>query len=132
VITLMPPVTVPGKEYTVLVPRVDADGLDVAGLRRPDDIETPLATHTGWNQRAAGFRHGDLSALSGMYVPFAETRGERLASGDPRLSIEERYRNHGDYVSQVRAAALALRAQGYLLQEDVRRIIDEAAHRDVP
>jgi hypothetical protein len=132
VITLMPPVTVPGKEYTVLVPRVDADGLDVAGLRRPDDIETPLATHTGWNQRAAGFRHGDLSALSGMYVPFAETRAERLASGDPRLSIEERYRNHGDYVSQVRAAALALRAQGYLLQEDVRRIIDEAAHRDVP
>ena len=132
VITLMPPVAVPGKEYVVRVPRVDADGLDVAGLRRPDDIQTPLATHTGWNQRAAGFRHGDLCGLTGSYVPFAQTRAERLASGDPRLSIEERYRNHGQYVAQVKAAALALKAQGYLLQEDVRRIVQAAAHRDVP
>jgi hypothetical protein len=132
VISLMPPVTVPGVAYTVLMPKVDADGNDIAGLRRPDDIDTPLATHTGWNQRAAGFREGDLCSLTGSYLPFARTQAERLATGDPRLSIQERYPNHGDYVSAVASAARALNNQGYLLQEDVSRIVESAAQRDIP
>jgi hypothetical protein len=132
VITRMPPALVPGAEYTVLVPRVDADGNDVAGLRRPDDLESPLATYAGWNQRAEGNRRGDLCALVGSYIPFAATRAERLASGDPRLSIEERYASHDDYVDSVRDAARRLRREGYLLGRDVREIIEAARQRDVP
>ena len=131
VITTMPPLAVPGTEHTVLVPKVDADGNDLAGLRRPDDIQTPLATHTGWNHRREGVRNGDLCGLTGMYIPFAETQDERLASGDPRLSVEERYKNHGGYVKRVVKAAKDLKAQRLLLQEDVAKIIKAAAQRDV-
>jgi hypothetical protein len=130
VIDVMPPATLPGLEYAILAPKVDADGNDVAGVRVPQ-LEVPTATYTGWNHRAAGFREGDLCALTGMYLPFTETRAERLASGDPRLSLEERYRNHGGYVSRIVKAARALRAERFLLQEDFERIVEQAAESDV-
>jgi Alpha/beta hydrolase domain len=110
---------------------VDSDGHDMAGLRRPDDVQTPLATHTGWNHRAAGFRQGDLCGLTGMYVPFAQTRAERLASGDPRPSIEERYRHHGAYVRAVARAAARLVRERLLLEEDKERIVEAAAESGV-
>lgn len=131
IISNLPPVPVPGADYRVLVPKVDSDGNDVAGLRRPDDLGAPRATHTGWNIRAAGFRHPDLCALTGSYVPFAQTRAERLAAGDPRPSIEERYRNHGAYVSRVARASARLVQERLLLEEDRERIVDAAASSGV-
>jgi hypothetical protein len=129
-VTLNPPVPVPGGEHVILVPKVDADGNDVAGVRVPQ-LEEPIATYTGWNVRAPGFSEGDLCDLNGMFLPFAKTQAERLASGDPRLSLEERYGNHGGYVSRIGEAARALRAERFLLQEDFARTVKEAAKSDV-
>ncbi len=91
-----------------LVPRVDADGNEVAGIRVPE-LAVPLATTTGWNFRAE--RVGNpttLYALLGSYVPFARTKAEREARHDPRLSVEERYRDRNDYLQRIQAAAAAL------------------------
>ena len=131
VISIMPPALQPGSFYRMLVPKSDADGLNVAGLRKPDDLQTPIATHTGWNSRAAGFRAGDSCGQPGMYVPFAKTEIERRANGDPRLSLEERYFSHDDYVAQVGTAALEMVAKRYLLHEDADRMIAAAEQRDV-
>ena len=122
-----PPVSTP---YPAFVPKTDADGNDIAGIRLPD-IEVPLATYAGWNRRAANFGFPDLCDLFGMKVDFAQTQSERLAAGDPRPSIEERYETHVSYVNKVTAAALKLRAHGLLLDEDVARYIAAAEASDV-
>ena len=77
------------------------------------------------------FAGGDLCDQSGQRIDFAQTRAERLAAGDPRLSIEERYPNHGTYVSAVARAANGLHRQRFLLDEDVERIIDAAAESSI-
>ena len=111
--------------YPVFVPRTDADGNDVAGVRFPD-IEVPLATYTGYGFRAGGFAGPDLCDAFGQAIPFAQTRAEREATGDPRRSIAERYPTHQDYVTKVTAAAIALKRERFLLQEDVDRIVQAA------
>src|SRR5207245_4222515 len=108
------------------------DGLDVAGLRRPDDVQTPIATLNGWNVRGAGFRAGDLCGLNGQDVPFAATEAERRASGDPRPSLEERYPTHDDYAGRVASAARDMASSGYLLAADVDRIVSATADAPVP
>jgi hypothetical protein len=129
-VTLNPPVPVPGGDHVILVTKVDADGNDIAGVRVPQ-LEVPLATYTGWNVRAAGFSEGDLCDLTGMYLPFAKTRAERLASGDSRLSLEERYKTHDKYVQEVETAARKLMKRRLLLEEDYDRIVSEAEASDV-
>ena len=65
---------------------------------------------------------GELCYLDGSYLPFAKTKAERDATGDGRLSLEERYRDPADYAAKVHAAAAALQQGGYMLPEDVERI----------
>jgi len=115
-----------GKEYTILVPKVDKDGNEIAGIRAVG-LQIPLGTHAGWNLRAKGFVEDELCYLNGLYVPFATTREEREKTGDPRLSIEERYKDQNDYVQQVSRAARALVDERFLLPEDAERLIAEAA-----
>jgi hypothetical protein len=115
-----------GPVFPALVPAVDADGNDRAGIRLPE-IAVPLATQTGWNWRAAG--RGALDALAayvGASVPFARTRTEREAVRDPRPSIEERYAGRDDYLARVGRAADALVAERLLLAEDVPRVVERA------
>lgn len=114
-----------GSPYPVFVPRTDVDGNELAGVRFPD-IEVPIATYTGYGFRAAGFGGPDLCDAFGQMIPFKQTRAEREAAGDPRLSIEERYPSHADYVGKVAAAARALARDGFLLSEDVDRLIRAA------
>jgi hypothetical protein len=116
---------VKGKEYRVLVPKVDKDGNEIGGVRAVA-LQVPLATYAGWNLRAKGFIEDELCYLNGQYVPFAKTREERDKSGDPRLSIEERYRDSADYVQQVSRAARILVDERFLLPDDANRILDEA------
>jgi hypothetical protein len=116
---VMPPVV--RGEYAVLVPRVDADGNAVGGLRSPV-IEAPKGTYTGWNPRSAGFAEGALCYNTGAVVPFAATRAEREAAGDPRPSVAERYATPGAYVAAVRSAAERLAAERLLLPADVAAI----------
>ncbi len=109
-----------------LVPRVDADGNEVAGVRVPE-LAVPLATTTGWNFRAE--RVGNpttLYALLGSYVPLARTKAERESRRDPRLSIEERYRDREDYLQRIRASAADLVKDRLLLEEDVDDVVQRA------
>jgi hypothetical protein len=120
-----PPTPIPGHDYSVLVPKVDADGNDMAGIRLPD-VAVPLGTLTGWNTRGAGFAEGALMVV-GSYIPFAATIKERLANGDPRLSLEERYPSHEYHVTAVARAAAELQKERLLLAEDVERYLAAAA-----
>jgi hypothetical protein len=119
-----------GRHYEVLVPKVNADGNEIDGVASVT-LQAPLGTYTGWNLRRAGFSEGELCSLSGSFIAFAKTRAERLRSGDPRPSLEERYHDHAGYVAAVRAGALKLEAQGWLLKEDGERAIATAEASDV-
>jgi hypothetical protein len=120
-----PPRSAGHAAYRVLVPRVNSDGNEVAGLRGVG-LEVPLGTFTGWNLRRAGFSEGEECGLTGSFIPFARSRAERAASGDPRPSLEERYGDHAGYVAAVRAAAARLVAARLLLQADADVVIAQA------
>ena len=113
--------------YRVLVPKLDADGNELAGLRLPEQA-VPAATTTGWALRSAsGGGAGELCYLDGSAYPFARTEAERAAAGDPRPSLAARYGDRNAYVARVRASAQDLARRGYLLPEDIDRIAGRAA-----
>jgi hypothetical protein len=115
-----------GPAFTVRIPAVDADGNARAGIRLPD-IAVPLATHAGWNYRHASIGAPDrLAGEIGSYIPFPRTRADRDRTGDPRLSIEERYRSRDEYVGKYAAATLELVTRGYVLPEDVADLLTHA------
>lgn len=106
-----------------LVPQVDADGNDLAGIRVPD-VSVPVATNTGWNFRAKTVGNPqNIYYLLGSYIPFAATRADRERRHDPRPSIEERYRSRDDYLQKLRAAAEQLVRDRYMLPEDIEGVI---------
>ena len=113
-----------------LVPRVDGDGNETAGVASVLH-QAPLGTYLGWNVTAQGFFKGAGCGLSGGYVPFARTKAERIEAGDPRLSLEERYGTHERYVARVRTAAARMVRDRFLLQEDADRLIAQAESSDV-
>ncbi|MEO3471196.1 alpha/beta hydrolase domain-containing protein [Roseomonas sp. CAU 1739] len=119
------------REYTLLVPQVDADGNDLGGVRSLG-VQVPRATLTGWNYfREDRFGGGGFCNLQGSAFPFAATRAERVAANDPRPSLEERYPTREAYVAALRQAASRLIAQRLLLEEDAATAI-AAAERDGP
>ncbi len=124
-----PPVVLPARNdpgsglasrYTILVPSVDQDGNDIPGVRAPM-VAAPLGTYTGWNPRTRGFGHGLQWKFEGSYIPFPDTPSERTATGDPRLSVLDRYPDWHAYVVAITQAAEELVAAGLMLQEDVAR-----------
>jgi hypothetical protein len=114
-----------GAAYPVMVSTVDSDGNGNAGLRHPA-LLAPRATLTGWNLRAKGHAEGDIYSTTGSKIPFAETRAERLAKGDPRPSIAERYKDDADYASKLRTVVDDMVAERSLLAEDADRIVAAA------
>ncbi|MEO8258817.1 MAG: alpha/beta hydrolase domain-containing protein [Acidobacteriota bacterium] len=109
-----------------LVPQVDRDGNDLAGVRDPE-LAVPLATTTGWNFRDPSVGNPqDTYQLLGSYIPFAPTRVAQRASGDPRLSLEERYRGIDEYLQRIRRSAMDLIRRRYLLAEDFDSILARA------
>jgi hypothetical protein len=120
-----PPKVISDGGYHALVPRVDADGNDLGGIR-PTAVAAPLGTYTGWNLRREGFGENELCGLNGSFIPLAKTKAEREGSHDPRLSLEERYATHEGYVAAVRRAAQQLQAGRFLLEEDAARLVHEA------
>ena len=119
-----------------LVVRVDADGNEVAGVKSPL-LSAALGTYTGWNVTTSGLHKGQLCGSSfgaspiGGFIPFARTKAERTASGDPRLSLEERYHDHDGYVRAVNTAAEKLVRDGYLLPEDAASMTAQAERSDI-
>ena len=117
-----------GDPFVQLVPAVDENGNDRAGIRLPE-IEVPLATQTGWNYRHASIGAADrLSSEIGSYFPFAQTASERRQNNDARLSIAERYRDKNDYLGRITEAALALVEERYLLAADLPEVIQRAGN----
>ncbi len=107
------------------MPAPDADGNDRGGVRLIE-LQVPLGTHTGWNQRApeTGFAWA-TARFDGSFVPFARTEVERRAAGDPRLSLAQRYSSREDFIAKVREASNSQIGSGFLLQEDVERAVAE-------
>lgn len=111
-------------------PRVDADGNELGGV--PVVLrDAPLATYLGWNITAAGFHKGKICNYAGGVIPFARTKAEREANGDPRLSLEERYGDHDGYVRAVEIAAQRAMDAGFLIERDAKALIAAAAKSDV-
>jgi hypothetical protein len=109
------------------VPQVDADGNETTGIRMPE-IQAPLGTYTGWNLRAAEAGAPDeLFSMAGSFIPFARTKADRQKNNDPRPSVEERYAGKQEYLKRVGAAAKSLAAGGYLLDEDVAKLVERGA-----
>ena len=125
IVTIEPPKV--GSAFPMRLPQVDADGNDTAGIRMPATA-VPLATYTGWNLRSAAIGAPDeLYSMVGSFIPFARTKAERVKSGDPRLSVEERYASKQAYLDQVEAAAHGLVQERYLLERDVASVVARAS-----
>ncbi|MBU4611154.1 hypothetical protein IMZ29_11605 [Achromobacter sp. GG226] len=118
-----------GQHYAILVPQLDADGLDIAGIR---DVgaAVPTGTSLGYNE-VVGRPWEDLLGLSGSFLPFHTTRAARLAAGDSRPSLEERYGDHAGYVAAVQRAVDDLVARRLLLPADGERRVAEARAANV-
>jgi len=123
----------------MLVPRVDKDGNELGGIPTVQR-DAPLGTYLGWNITAGPgdpgydgrpFHAGQVCNYVGGMVPFFKKKADRLAAGDPRLSLEERYGTHAGYVAAVTAAANNAFHKGYLLAADRDALIAQAVASDV-
>ena len=115
-----------GRDWPVLVPRIDADGNDLPGIRLPD-VAAPTGTYLSWNLRKPGFGEGELCLIYGSYLPFAADAASR--GGDPRPSLAERYPNNGARATRYAQAVEALQRQRLLLDEDAANMIRQASGR---
>jgi hypothetical protein len=108
--------------YVTMVSQVDADGNEMDGVRMPE-LAVPLATYTGWNLRqpsigAPDMRYGNI----GSTFVFPKTKADRERAGDPRRSIEERYKDRDDYLERIEAAARQMVGDRLLLEQYVPEI----------
>jgi hypothetical protein len=117
--------------WPVLVPQVDEDGNEQAGIKLPD-IAVPCGTFTGWNLYALPFPQGELADREGTHLPFAATREERKHSADPRPSLEERYATQDDYASRVREVVSGLQQDRLLLPEDSALYLERVGSAAAP
>lgn len=105
------------EKYPLFVPRLDKDGNSMAGVVIPEAV-VPLAT-MGKAIRREGFSAGELCSANGSWLPFPRTKNERLARGDSRLSIQERYPSGlREYAQRYGRAVESLVLSRYLLPED--------------
>lgn len=126
IVAFEPPKLV-GEPYVTLVPQVDADGNEIAGIRLPV-VEAALGSFTGWNLRDPKIgAPEEIYSMVGSYIPFARTKAERERNGDPRPSVEERYPNREAYLARLRSAAEELARRRFLRKEDIWKIVETGA-----
>jgi hypothetical protein len=116
--------------------KVNADGSEnVTGMNTVLG-EAPLGTYVGWNLATTGWYGPNASngpgsvgqvfagaGNSGGYWPFRDTMANRIAAGDPRPSLEERYGSHAGYVCMVTKAVNRAVQQRFLLPSDAPTLI---------
>jgi len=118
--------------YRVRAAKTDRDG-NVIGCLLPPEVAVPIATYTGWNLRDSSLgSQNQLVKLAGSYIPFPVRRFDRSQTGDPRVSVEERYANLSEYQQRLREECERLVKQRYLLSEDVDRTIAVHSERVHP
>src|SRR5215470_7448744 len=126
IISLEPPRL--GRPFPTRVPQVDSDGNELGGVRSLE-LLAPLATYAPWSLRGGAANPGALVDFYGTFIPFSRDRAERERRGDPRASVVERYGDRARYGELVRRQAEALTRAGFLLAEDVPRVVEQAQHR---
>ncbi|MBV8839165.1 MAG: hypothetical protein JO000_21735 [Alphaproteobacteria bacterium] len=129
IISVNPPAA-SASRYGNLVAQVDADGNDLGGIRNVF-VEVPIGTYTGWNLFSRSFFEDGFCTLQGSFIPFARTKAERLAAGDGRPSIEERYPTKDAYVGALKQAAEKLVNARFLLPEDATRLVAQAEREGI-
>jgi hypothetical protein len=107
------------RAYVALVPQVDSDGNERAGIRLPD-IAVPMGTFAGWNLYKAPYPDGELADRDGTFLAFAATEADR--GRDPRPSLAARYPGTAR-ADAVRAVTQALLRDRLLLPEDAERYL---------
>ena len=115
------PAVATGKFYKSAVPKVDANGNEIAGIRLPE-IEAPLGTSSGWALRPATFG-GKADGLdgaegAGQFVPFAKDDATKVA-GDARKSITALYGTKDAFIAARMKAANDLKARRLMLDADL-------------
>jgi hypothetical protein len=122
-ISIQPPHV--GTPFPVLVPQVDADGNERAGIHLPE-ISVPLATYTGWNLRDKAIGAPDQRvAFEGSYLPFPKTAQEQKETGDPRKPIAQRYASRDDYIASYAKAVDELVKERWILPQDREAMLEE-------
>jgi hypothetical protein len=116
--------------YGVLVPQVDEDGNDLGGIRSVF-VQVPIGTYTGWNLFNSRYYEDGFCTLAGSFIPFASTKQERLATGDSRRSIDERYPTRDGYLTSFRKAAQRLVEQRFLLPDDAAYLTGQAEQEGI-
>src|SRR5207249_313503 len=123
-----------GPIYPSYVPKTDSDGNDIAGVRLPD-VSVPLATYTGWSLRLGTWANDGCEG-SGQMIVFPRDKTAREATGDPRLSVAERYPTFKGYYTKVVNAIDDLVARRLYLCEDAQselnRLVTNGLTRGVP
>ncbi len=116
-----------GSAFPTLVAQVDRFGNELGGVESVE-ILAPLATYAPWSLRV-GFPGGtdEMTNFVGTYIPLPKTEAERQGTGDPRPSIESLYSSKEDYLALAERAASSLVKQGFLLEEDVDRVVQRAS-----
>jgi hypothetical protein len=122
ILSLQPPRV--GEAFPVMVPQVDVDGNERDGVRLPE-IAVPLATYASWNLRDPSIGAPDQRLpFEGSYLPFPKTAADRIGTGDPRLSIAERYTSREDYLARYTQTLDGLIQQRWILAEDRAAMIE--------
>ncbi len=125
IISIQPPKV--GEPFPALVPQVDRDGNEFAGIHLPE-IAVPLATYTGWNLRDSSIGAPEQRvSFEGSYLPFPKTSVEREKTRDPRMSIAERYSSREDYLGRYGKAVDALVKERWILEEDRTALLDRGS-----
>jgi hypothetical protein len=108
--------------YGVRVPAYGDDNNERGCLLLPT-IAVPVATLTSWNLRSREIgAETELLSLAGGYIPLPTNREAREHSGDPRLSLAERYSGFDDYFAKYQAHVGRLIEDRYILEEDRPRL----------
>ena len=109
IVSLQPPVV--RQTLPTLVPRVDEDGNELAGVRSVL-LQAPLGTYTGWNPIAERLLEGPDPAAWRRLHPIRPDQGRTSAVRRSPASLEERYASHDGYVAQVAHGSQATRRRG--------------------
>lgn len=129
-ITIQPPKVI--GQYMVRIPGYTDDNNERGCLLLPS-VAAPVATFTSWNLRNREIgAETELLSLAGGYVPFAQTKADRLKLGDPRLSLEERFGDFETYRQQFEEHLANLVRKRFVLEEDrprLKRLAD--SHRSL-
>jgi hypothetical protein len=127
VVTKQPPEL--GQAFPALVSQVDSIGNEIGGVRNVE-IRVPMATYAPWSLRIGlPGPQDEISDFRGMTIPLSRNAEEQNRVGDTRPPLSSLYPSRGAFLAETEAAARELVGDGFLLSEDMARVLDAAGRR---